>query len=61
MGKDGLRISPDVWRRSRAPREGLKMNSDNTIPERTLQLTLISIEMNNGPDRCLTDLAKSSP
>jgi hypothetical protein len=42
-------------------RKGLKTNSNDTIPERTLQLTLISIEMYNVLDGYLSNLPKSPP
>jgi hypothetical protein len=42
-------------------RKRLKANSDNTIPEKTSLLTLISIETNNAHDRCPTNLPESPP
>jgi hypothetical protein len=61
MGKNKLWIGPDNQRGNGVLRESLKMNSDNTIPERMSQPTFISIEINNTPDRPLTDLLKCPP
>jgi hypothetical protein len=61
MGKNGLQIGPYDQRGNGALRESPKMNSANTIPEETSQLTLIAVEINNTPDRPLTDLPKHPP
>jgi hypothetical protein len=61
MGRNGLHIDKDDQRRDRVLRKSLKVNTNNTIPERMSQPTPISIEMNNTPSRSLTDLPECPP
>jgi hypothetical protein len=42
--KDGLQISPHDQRRSRVLREGLEMNSDNTIPGQAISSITYSLD-----------------
>jgi hypothetical protein len=58
MGKDKLRIDKDDRREDRVLRKGLKVDTNNTIPERRSKPTSISTDMNNAHHQSLMDLPK---